>query len=391
MTAAEPIKPTVLIVDDVPANLTALGAVLGSLPDVRLASARSGEEALREVLQRDDIAVILLDVQMPGLDGLETAKLIKSREKTRHIPIIFVTAISREAAYVFRGYAEGGVDYLLKPIDPDILRAKVSVFVELYRRGEEIKRQTLLVAEGKAKDAFLAAVAHELRTPLTATKAQAQLALRQLGDAPDNVKRGLVVICRQIDRVSRFVEELFEVSRQQLGRLVLAPTTFDFAELLAEVCDRMQPTTEKHHLTCRADGPMNISADRDRVEQIVTNLLSNAIRYSPNGGAIEVTASTNGAQVELQVRDEGMGIPPDKQEAIFERFGRAHAADYGGMGLGLTIARGLVQLHGGDITVQSTGAPGEGTVFTVRLPVHTVVLPRAEGAGLAPEGRPPAQ
>jgi signal transduction histidine kinase len=283
--------------------------------------------------------------------------------------------MSREAAWVFKGYAEGAVDYLLKPVDPEILRAKVSVFVELYRRGEEIKRQTLLVAEGKAKDAFLAAVAHELRTPLAAAKAQAQLAIRQLGDTSDSVKRGLTTITRQIDRVARFVEELFEASRQQLGSLVLEMRTFDFSDLVKEACDRMQLTTEKHHLSCKAESGLIITADRDRVEQVLTNLLSNAIRYSPEGGSIEVEAVRRGDELLIVVTDQGLGIPKEKHTAIFERYGRAHAADFGGMGLGLTIAKGLVDLHGGAISVESDGVPGRGSTFKVRLPLQAQTQP----------------
>jgi signal transduction histidine kinase len=370
-TPVESEQPSVLLVDDVPANLLALEGVLAPLK-VRLVTATSGEEALAHLLRRDDYAAILLDVQMPGLNGLETAKLIKTREKSKHIPILFITAISREAAYALRGYTEGGVDYLLKPIDPEILRAKVSVFVELYRRGEEIRRQTLAVAQSKAKDAFLAAVAHELRTPLTAAKAQAQLALRQLEDAPDRIKRGLITIERQIDRVAKFVEELFEVSRQQMGSLVLDISRFDFSELLQEVCERMQLTTARHLITYRSDRPLWLIADRDRVDQILTNLLSNAIRYSPEGGAVEVVVTSDGHHLTFEVRDEGLGVPKEKQALIFERYGRAHPADFGGMGLGLTISKGLVSLHGGDIWVESEGIPGRGSTFGVKLPVETV-------------------
>src|SRR5438309_733095 len=176
---AEAIVPSVLLVDDLRESLLALEATLKPL-GVRLAKARSGEEALRQ-LRRGTFAVILLDIQMPRLDGLQTAALIRDREQTRHIPIIFLTAFARETAYVFRAYAHGAVDYLLKPVEPEILRAKVRVFCDLFVRGEQIRKQAL---DSEVKDIFLAAVVHELQTPLAAAKAQTQLALHQLGKHP---------------------------------------------------------------------------------------------------------------------------------------------------------------------------------------------------------------
>src|SRR5436305_11131657 len=169
------VVPSVLLVDDRPENLLARVAILNPLGR-GVVKARPGEEPLLHLL-RETFAVILLDVQMPRLDGLQTAELIKQREQTRHVPIIFITALSREAAYVFKGYAQGAVDYLLKPIDPEIVRAKVRVFCDLWVRGEKIRRQA---AQSEMKDVFLASVAHEMRTPLAAAKAQAQLALPQL-------------------------------------------------------------------------------------------------------------------------------------------------------------------------------------------------------------------
>ena len=192
------IVASVLMVDDRPENLLALEAVLKPL-GMRLVKARSGEEALLHLL-RETFAVILLDVQMPRLDGLQTAELIKQREQTRHIPIIFITALSRETAYIFKGYAHGAVDYLLKPIDPEILRAKVRVFCDLFVRGEKIRKQAV---QSESKDVFLASVIHELQTPLAAAKAQTQLALHQLGDRPEaGTARALRVISRNIDRLA---------------------------------------------------------------------------------------------------------------------------------------------------------------------------------------------
>ena len=363
----EGIVPNVLLVDDRPENLLALEGVLRPL-GARLVKARSGEEALLQLL-RNTFAVILLDVQMPRLDGLQTAELIKQREQTRHIPIIFITALSRETAYIFKGYESGAVDYLLKPVDPDILRAKVRVFCDLFVRGEQIRSKAVA---SEAKDVFLADVVHELKTPLAAAKAQAQLALHQLGHGPTDAgtARALRVISQQIDRLNRMVGDLLDASEFDSGAASLEPVEFDLVSLLDESRARMQPLAQEHPIRLTASGPLLVTADRRRIEQVITNLLSNAIRYSPKGGAIEVSAVRTGDSVHLGVRDHGLGIPLDQQRVIFDRFGRAHGSTLGGLGLGLAIVKGIVEKHQGSIHVESTGTPGEGSTFHVRLPLH---------------------
>src|SRR3989454_103190 len=276
------IVPSVLLVDDRPENLLALEGVLKPL-GARLVKARSGEDALLHLL-RETFAVILLDVQMPRLDGLQTAELIKQREQTRHIPIIFITALSRETAYIFKGYEQGAVDYLLKPIDPEILRA---------------------------------------------------------------------------------------ASRLEAGSVELQTSQFDLSALLEEMRNRMQPLGDRHPIRINAPEKLSLIADKDRIEQVLANLLSNAIRYSPEGGPIEVDAETTGDGVHIRVRDRGLGIPREHQQLVFERFGRAHGSAFGGLGLGLAISKGIVERHGGRIWVESTGRPGEGSVFHVQLPLVT--------------------
>src|SRR5919204_392785 len=363
----ESLIPCVLIVDDRPENLLALEAILKPL-GARIVRARSGEEALLHLL-RATFAVILLDVQMPRLDGLQTAELIKQREQTRHVPIIFITALSREAAYVFKGYAHGAVDYLLKPIDPEIVCAKVRVFCDLWVRGEKIRRQA---AQSEMKDVFLASVAHEMRTPLAAAKAQAQLALHQLsgsdGDTPS--AGALRVIARQIDKVVRLVSDLLDVSRLETGTLPLNPTEVDVANIARDVVERLQVVAEGRQLSVQAPESAPAVADRDRVEQVLTNLISNAIRYSPEGTPVEIAVQPRPESIQLSVRDHGIGIPRDQQQRIFDRFTRVNGDDGGaGIGLGLAIAKAIVEQHGGRIWVESTGKRGEGSTFHVRLPV----------------------
>jgi signal transduction histidine kinase len=362
---AENPVPKVLMVDDRPENLMALDAILKPL-GAKLVKARSGNEALLQLL-RDTFAVILLDVQMPRLDGLQTAELIKQREQTRHVPIIFITALSREAAYVFKGYAQGAVDYLLKPIDPQILRAKVRVFCDLWVRGESIRHQA---AQNEMKDVFLASVAHEMRTPLAAAKAQAQLALHQLAqdDCDSSSAGALRRISRQIDTVVRLVSDLLDVSRLEGGVLELNRTEVDIAALARDVAARLQALTERHPLRVQAPDEARLLCDRDRIEQVLTNLVSNAIRYSPEGGAIDIAIQRSPEWLQISVSDRGTGIPRDQQRRVFERFARLNPEEAGGLGLGLAIAQAIVEQHGGKIWVESTGVAGEGSTFYVRLP-----------------------
>jgi signal transduction histidine kinase len=367
----ERIVPSVLLVDDRPENLLALEGVLKPL-GARLVKARSGEDALMHLL-RETFAVILLDVQMPRLDGLQTAELIKQREQTRHIPIIFITALSREMAYIFKGYEQGAVDYLLKPIDPEILRAKVRVFCDLYVRGEMIRKRS---SESDVKDVFLADVIHELKTPLAAAKAQAQLALHQLGERRTDATtvRSLRLISQQIDRLNRLVSDLLEASRLESGSVELQTSQFDLGALLDETRNRMQLLGERHPIRVNAPERLSLIADKDRIEQVLANLLSNAIRYSPEGGPIDVEAKRDADAVHIQVKDQGLGIPKELQQLVFERFGRAHGTAFGGLGLGLAISKAIVERHGGRIWVESSGKPGEGSVFHVQMPLVTPPL-----------------
>jgi PAS domain S-box-containing protein len=619
----------ILMVDDHPANLLALEGILEPLGQ-RLVKATSGEEALKWLL-KETFAVILMDVQMPGMDGFETVELIKRHERTRFIPVIFLTALSRDASHVFQGYAKGAVDYLMKPFDPEILRSKVSVFVDLFRKTDQVKRQQAQLAQqereaierkseqrfraliesmpacvwaadatGKltyanrvwleysglpqdqlhrsfeltlhpddaplanqawqssvqtgrplalqlrlrnrtgeyrwhltravpeydeaglcgwivtatdihdqkrneealaqfktsldatqdsvamftqdelrlryvndgalkqlgyareellgqtvlrieagleeaafrrslgplmdgreasrvyetlhrrkdgsefpvevilqyipagpggtghfvciarditerkqteeslrlaieAKDDFIAAASHELRTPLQAAKGYLHLATMKLGgsaNADTGTGRALSVIARQVDRMAKLVEELLDISRIQAGRLSLELEEFDLVSLLRDLHERMRVLSEQHELQLHVPEHLPIFGDRGRLDQVITNLISNAIRYSPTGGSVTVSATRVGGSVQVSVKDHGLGIPKEKQAMIFERFGRAHGSRYGGLGLGLSICQGIIEQHGGRIWVESDGLENHGSTFHIRLPLR---------------------
>ncbi|KFE62516.1 response regulator EpsF [Hyalangium minutum] len=233
-----------------------------------------------------------------------------------------------------------------------------------------------LQAANEAKDIFLTMAAHELRTPLQAARGFVYLArLKGSSGMGEGVERALQGLTRSVDRMARLVENLLDMSKLQRGELSLEKGKVDLRELLTEVAEHLQPFEGSWRIEVRVPEGLVLTGDRQRLEQVFTNLISNALRYSPDGGLITVEARKEGALFHVWVRDRGLGIPPDKLRLVFERFSQAHGTSYGGLGLGLSIARGIVERHGGRIWAESTGQAGEGSTFHVVLP---------------PEPRPPS-
>jgi PAS domain S-box-containing protein len=529
----------ILVVDDEPKNLFAVEAVLGGLGGT-LVTALSGREALRHVLNRD-FAAILLDVQMPDLDGFQTAQIIRQRDRCRHVPIIFITAISKASEHVRLGYSLGAVDYVFKPFEAEILRSKINVFMELYRNRESVRRQaeqlraleerrvaaevlesvrrqnelvlnavgegicgfdgdgrvvfvnpaacrisgfkrdeligqpghallhhtradgqhcsgedcdlydvmrgrgahaiedailwrkdgtcvpidgmgTLLhdardlvsvmafrdVTERRqielergrlvreleeaisARDDFLSIASHELRTPLTPIRLSVQ-SLKRKGQSlaavmPKGLTNQLETMDRQVGRLDTLINELLDVSRITVGRLDLELSEFDATALVREVVGRFQQELDwgSYKVTFDLGGPVVGRWDRLRLDQVVSNLLSNAMKYGGESKAIELRVGDCATGVEISVRDHGAGISPEDQERIFERFERLISVrHFGGFGLGLWIVRQIVEAHGGRVRVHST--PGEGSTFTVEVPR---VAARAEALTRRDEATP---
>jgi len=539
---------SILVVDDEPKNLLAVEAVLGA-PGTTIVTARSGREALRHVLNRD-FAVILLDVQMPDLDGFQTAAIIRQRDRCRHVPIIFLTAISKASEHVRLGYALGAVDYVFKPFEADILRSKINVFVELFRNREHVRRQaeqlrileerrrsadlldsvrrqnevilnavgegicgfdadgrvafvnpaacrltgfrrdellaqpghallhhtkadgrhcsgeecdlyevmrgraarpvdgevlwrkdgTSIPVEGtgtllsdgheivsvlvfrdvaerlqiererarlvreleeaiSARDDFLSIASHELRTPLTPIRLTVQR-LKRKGQSPTApLPKGLAAqldtMDRQVGRLDTLINELLDVSRITVGRMDLELTEFDVAALVREVVGRFQQELDwgGHAVTLALGAPATGHWDRLRLDQVVSNLLSNAMKYGGDRKRIDIAVVDRGDTVALSIRDYGLGISPEDQERIFERFERLISVrHFGGFGLGLWIVRQIAEAHSGQVRV--TSVPGEGSTFTVELPRGLVAsMGRAQATTLgrrAPTLTPPA-
>jgi len=505
-------RVNILLVDDQPNNLLALESILSDIGE-NLVTASSGTQALRYLLQMD-FAVILLDVQMPDLDGFETASLIRERDRSRDTPIIFLTALSRSETHVFRGYELGAVDYIFKPFQPEILKSKISVFVELFRKGETLKRQAHelarlsrqnelilnAVAEGvfgvgldgattfvnpaaarmigrrtaeiigtdmhtlvhpvfpgvltcdpercrlralvhgetareetqdaffrvdgtsfpvelcaspirdengkelgsvitfrdvtekraamvaaeverryreaeaqnRAKDNFLATLSHELRTPMTSILGWVQF-LRSGHYEPEELEEALRTIESSARLQARLIDDMLDVSRMVLGKfqIELEPTRVSGIVEAALTTARPLAADSGVQLTYQIeDGDTMLDVDGSRIQQVIQNLLANAIKFSPPGKKVDLRLDRIDGYLRIRVIDEGEGIDPAFLPYVFDRLRQAEGSNKrSGLGLGLAIARHIVDLHHGEIHAESEGL-GRGAKFTVILPLR---------------------
>ena len=383
-------KVDVLLVDDRPENLIALEGTLQCLGQ-NLVKVQSGRAALKYLLDHD-VAVILLDVQMPDIDGFETARLIRQRQRSQHTPIIFLTAFSEQDELRFQGYTLGAVDYLYKPIDPTILASKVSVFIDLFRKNLEIKYQTAqLIAKNteiicaqsarqqaeeanRLKDEFLAIISHELRTPLNSILGWAHLLLTRQFD-PETTQRALETIERNARAQTQLVEDILDISKLMRGKVELSIHRINVSSFVDAMIESVRPQADAKsiHLAIQLDPSVpELEADPIRLRQIVSNLLTNAIKFTPEKGQIwvEVVPAARGF-VNLQIRDTGEGIAPEFLPYIFDYFQQADSSStrpHGGLGLGLAIVQQLVELHKGKIYAHSKGRD-QGSTFSVHLPI----------------------
>ncbi len=405
----------ILLVDDQPSNLEVLEAML-DMPDWRLVRARSADEALLALLHQE-FAAIVLDIRMPGTSGLELAEVIKQRKRTQHVPILFLTAHLVEERDVLRGYSTGAVDYLTKPIRPEILRSKIAVFVELYRkrcavtRGSQAlereiherqlieealrranqqledrvrERTEALELANRRKDEFLAALAHELRNPLAPIRAAAEF-MRLRGSTEPSLEHARAVIDRQVGHMTRLIDDLLDVSRITRDQLVLRTAHVPLAEVVATAVETSQPIIEQRAHGLSVDLPAEavwLEADPARLAQVLSNLLTNAAKYTPPAGRIAVTARLVDRDLAVTVSDTGIGISPEMLPRIFEMFmqvDKALGRATDGLGIGLTLARRIVEMHGGVLTASSAGS-GCGAEFTIRLPLPDRCCPSEDDA-----------
>ena len=403
----------ILIVDDEPKNLTVLETLLDS-PGYRLVRAESADQALL-ALVAEEFALLILDVRMPGMTGFELAQIIKGRKKTARVPIIFLTAYYNEDQHVLEGYGSGAVDYLHKPVNAPVLRSKVAVFAELYRKGREVEvsnrallaevterrraeneLQALnenldrLVAErtrrleqlqvelreaARRKDEFIATLAHELRNPLAPVRNATQL-LQYQKDIPAPALHARDVISRQVGVMSRLIDDLMDVSRIDQGRIELRRERIALAAVVDLAVESSRPSMLEfgHRLALKLpEAPILLDADPVRLSQVLVNLLTNAAKYTDRGGHIELAAEVVGGEARVIVSDDGIGIPENELPNVFNMFAQVEGAltrSRGGLGIGLTLVRHLVELHGGRVEAQSAGI-GQGSAFVVTLPLAT--------------------
>jgi signal transduction histidine kinase len=389
----------ILVVDDNQTNLIAIEAALAPLGR-NLVLAQSGVEALGRLLEQD-FALIILDVAMPSMDGFETAKLVRSRDKNRATPIIFVTGLSWQDDAVLRGYELGAFDFLMKPIRPEVLRAKASIFIQLQERTLELKAKADELAQAQAraherellaqrrrfesevmerqmqqlaetdrrKDEFLAILAHELRNPLQPL----QTAVEVLEHDPDKPvpARIRAIVQRQVHHITRLVDDLLDVARFTAGKLELRREPVMLSTIVEEAAEACQAaiTNRNHTLEIIPGDPTAaVNGDPVRLIQVVVNLISNAAKYTDAGGTLTVAWGVDGDQGFVRVTDNGKGIAPDVLPKIFEMFvqERVTPDGAGGLGLGLGLVKRLVELHGGTVRASSDGS-GAGSTFEIRL------------------------
>jgi signal transduction histidine kinase len=441
----------ILLVDDQPARLLTYRAILEPLGH-NLVAVNSGLEAL-EALMKQDFAVVLLDVKMPGMDGFETAALIHDHPRFESTPIIFVTGVHVTEFDRLKGYKAGAIDYVYIPVVPEILRSKVAVLIELDRQrralqtvnkqladsnrrleeansalqsektrvleesnarlqlaNEELSRSNLsletevrerLRAETSLKEAvvkrdeFLAMLSHELRNPLSPLRNASHMLMQ--GDTQDPKiiwSRG--VIERQLKHMIRLVDDLLDVSRIARGKIVLLNEPVRVGDVVASAVEIVQPLLEQKRQQLQIETPdpqLSVRGDPVRLAQVVGNLLHNAAKYTGEGGQVVLTTRSRNGRAEIIVQDTGIGISADSMPKIFELFTQIpseRVSSTGGLGIGLALVRALVELHGGEIVATSPGMD-QGSEFTVRLPLLETVSQEAASGAAEPKAEPAVQ
>jgi signal transduction histidine kinase len=370
----------VLVVEDDAPTLAALRALL--TPIAAVTEATSGDRALAH-LARQDFAVVVLDAPVNGIDGLAIARRIRAGACNPQVPIVLLTAVEGGATRILDGGVSGVVDYLAAPFEPALLRAKVSILVELHQCREQLKRESAARLQVEAeraatvqaernKDQFLAALSHELRTPLTSILLWSDMLLHK-PLPPETVRRGLETIDLCARYEAHIVERVLEMSRLITGTLSLEVAPLELGEVIADAASDVATLAAERKVRIVSPAArlgLCVLGDWARLRQVVYNLLENAVTFTPAGGRVDVTLEQDPSTVRIRVRDNGAGFSPEAASTLFSRFQQRNWSSTrarGGLGIGLALTKALIELHGGTITAASEGL-GQGATFVVTLP-----------------------
>ncbi len=369
----------ILIVDDRPENLYSLESMLAE--DNRIIiKAGSGQEALK-IAFNEDLSLILLDVQMPEMDGFEVAHMLKSTKRTKKIPILFVTAISKEKKYMLQGLEEGAVDYLFKPLDIEITRAKVNTLLCIYNQQQELEQKNEALAKlNEEKNYFLGVASHDLRNPLGNIITLAGFLNDECKEnLSSDHKEYLNLIIDTGTQMISMLNNLLDVSKIESGKMELQLKEHNVIDIITRTINenRLAAQQKKINLFYSASAELKpVKMDAMQMMQVLNNLVSNAIKYSIANTNIEIVAEMKDDNIQFSVIDQGQGIPEKEIEHVFIPFKKTSVKSTAGeksTGLGLTIAKKVIEAHGGNIGVKSEVGKGSTFYFTIPFKLETVI------------------
>ncbi len=383
-------KPKILIVDDIKENLIALERILADF-NVEFVRATSGNDALVNTFLHD-FALAIIDIQMPEMDGYETVEFLRQEAKTKYLPVIFVSAIYKDDFYVVKGIESGAVDLISKPINQDILRGKVKVFLDLYTQKRQLERinAELKIAKDKAENAthtkslFLASMSHEIRTPLNGIIGMTNI-LKDTGLSKEQTEY-LDIINISGNNLLAIINDILDFSKIESGQVDLEIINFDLIKELESVVKLLQLKAKEKRLTMRTEisdhVPRFLKGDPLRLKQIIINLLNNAIKFTPSGSVTLkvdvmdtdsiISKKKNMVKLMFRVIDTGIGISEEGKKKLFKAFSQTESSisrKYGGTGLGLAISKNLSKMMNGEIGVESELKKGSKFWFTAEFEI----------------------
>lgn len=367
----------ILIVDDSPQNIISLRMVLekNGFP---VDTAASGEEALRKVLKKSYV-LIILDVQMPGMDGFEVAEIISGYSRAKETAIIFLSAASTDIKFIRQGYSSGGLDYITKPVDMHILLQKVKTFYRIYEQSRALtEMQKALIEEiefrkeaERKKDEFISIASHELKTPLTSVKGYLQLLERSIDKGDMTVvKNRLFKMHDQLEKLNVLVADLLDISKIESGKLKFNKKYFSVDQMLHNIIELMQQSNNGFKINLFGSAGQEVYGDEMRIEQVIVNFITNAIKYSPGTNEIQVKVKACDDKLYIGVKDFGIGMAKEHQDKVFTKFYRVEETSlrFQGLGIGLYLCAEIIHRHNGTIGVNSE--PGNGSEFYFYIPIH---------------------